>query len=207
MRRISVIFAFGLAIRIHAEGALEKLSDKLVTQVIDSMCAAPLKALAQHQADLDDVALGMPADVSRSLHYGGNSVKKGPLLHLCALSPFAAASRNQLSLTQGPRGAVEARAKKKGSLLSSRAQQEVDYGNNWYEQTRNAAKISNTKQYMKEWREANRNDRRDLYTDQWDGDEYKGSPFNILTFLIVVAVGTPAIGIWFALSSYGTVWG
>lgn len=50
-------------------------------------------------------------------------------------------------------------------------------------------------------------DRPDLYTDKWDGSEYKGSAFNVLNIILVVSVLVPLLGIGFALWSYGTVWG
>lgn len=50
-------------------------------------------------------------------------------------------------------------------------------------------------------------DRKDLYTDNWDGSEYKGSPFNILNIILVVSVLTPLAGIIFAYFTYGKLWG
>lgn len=45
------------------------------------------------------------------------------------------------------------------------------------------------------------------YTNNWDGSEYKGSQFNILTLLAVLFVLTPVAGLAFAKLTYGTLWG
>ena len=57
------------------------------------------------------------------------------------------------------------------------------------------------------WEANNGKERKDLYTDNWDGSEYKGSGFNILTLLIALSVLVPAAGLAFAYWSYGTLWG
>lgn len=62
------------------------------------------------------------------------------------------------------------------------------------------------------WREANwaannGRERKDLYTDNWDGSEYKGSPFNILSLLAFLFVATPIAGLVFAYFTYGELWG
>lgn len=61
-------------------------------------------------------------------------------------------------------------------------------------------------------REANRRanngrDREDLYTDNWDGDVYKGNKVNVLSVLVAISVLAPLVGIIFALQTYGTLWG
>lgn len=71
---------------------------------------------------------------------------------------------------------------------------------NWFEETRNAA--SQTKRPK-----SNNVDRSDLYTDNWDGDVYKGSGVNILTVLIGFTVGVPIIGLIFAYFTFGEYWG
>jgi hypothetical protein len=43
--------------------------------------------------------------------------------------------------------------------------------------------------------------------DNWDGSEYKGSPFNILTLLGLLFVLVPVAGLAFAYQSYGVLWG
>jgi hypothetical protein len=45
------------------------------------------------------------------------------------------------------------------------------------------------------------------YTDNWDGSEYKGSPFNILTLLAFLFLAVPVAGLLFAKLTYGTLWG
>lgn len=62
-------------------------------------------------------------------------------------------------------------------------EQEVTYGNGWYDATRNAAKrdrVTSTRTKLAEYRSANDRanngkERKDLYSDNWDGDEYKGT--------------------------------
>ncbi len=79
----------------------------------------------------------------------------------------------------------------------------------------------------------NGKERKDLYSDNWDGDVYKGawwrarqqargarlkwraahalpcagSGFNILNLLVLLFVLTPVLGLGFAFWSYGTLWG
>ena len=83
----------------------------------------------------------------------------------------------------------------------------------------------------------NGKERKDLYSDNWDGDVYKGasrvarpfahlppphdtlcrkrahssmpagSGFNILTLVVTAFVLTPVLGLAFAYWSYGTLWG
>jgi hypothetical protein len=53
----------------------------------------------------------------------------------------------------------------------------------------------------------NGKERKDLYTDNWDGSEYKGSKFNILTLLAALFVLVPVLGLGFAYWSYGVLWG
>jgi hypothetical protein len=50
-------------------------------------------------------------------------------------------------------------------------------------------------------------DRKDLYTDNWDGSEYKGSKLNVLSVILIVSILTPLFGIIFAYLSYGRLWG
>lgn len=64
-----------------------------------------------------------------------------------------------------------------------------------------------------EWRrqanlEANNGkERKDLYTDNWDGDVYKGSKFNVLTVILLASVLAPLAGLIFAYQTYGVLWG
>jgi hypothetical protein len=89
----------------------------------------------------------------------------------------------------------------------------VEYGSDWYQQTREAAKPRRTPREEMEYRrqanlEANNGkDRKDLYTDNWDGDVYKGSPVNILSILIAVSLLVPVAGLVFAYQTYGVLWG
>jgi len=50
-------------------------------------------------------------------------------------------------------------------------------------------------------------DREDLYTDAWDGSEWKGSQFNVLNVILVVSVLVPLLGLAFAYWSFGKLWG
>jgi len=43
--------------------------------------------------------------------------------------------------------------------------------------------------------------------DNWDGSEYKGSRWNILTVLGLLFVLVPVAGLAFAYQSYGVLWG
>ncbi len=89
----------------------------------------------------------------------------------------------------------------------------VTYGRDWYSQTREAmnSKTSAREQlerYKRANREANNGrEREDLYTDNWDGDVYKGGNVNILSILIAVSILAPIAGLVFALQTYGTLWG
>ena len=46
-----------------------------------------------------------------------------------------------------------------------------------------------------------------LYSENWDGDYYIGSGFNIMTVLLLTAFLVPAGGLLFAWASYGSLWG
>jgi hypothetical protein len=88
----------------------------------------------------------------------------------------------------------------------------VTYGANWYEKTKKLGKRRSEREALDEWRFANARanngrERKDLYTDNWDGDQYKGSGFNILTLLAALFVLVPVGGLAFAYASYGTLWG
>jgi hypothetical protein len=91
--------------------------------------------------------------------------------------------------------------------------QQVSYGKDWYAQTRQASRQFRTTREEIEYRrqanlEANNGrERKDLYTDNWDGDVYKGSSFNILTVLAAITVLAPLLGLGFALQTYGVLWG
>lgn len=53
----------------------------------------------------------------------------------------------------------------------------------------------------------NGRERKDLYTDNWDGAEYKGSPWNILNLLLALSILAPIAGLIFAFQTYGILWG
>lgn len=50
-------------------------------------------------------------------------------------------------------------------------------------------------------------DRPDLYSDQWEGDQYIGSGWNELSVGLAIAIIVPVLGLVFALSTKGTLWG
>lgn len=89
----------------------------------------------------------------------------------------------------------------------------VTYGRDWYSQTREAMNSkTSAREQLERYREANREanngrEREDLYTDNWDGDVYKGGKVNILSVLIAVSILAPIAGLVFALQTYGTLWG
>ena len=87
------------------------------------------------------------------------------------------------------------------SVRSDRRTTETDTSErNWFEETRQAA--SQTRRPKSEYV-----DRSDLYTDNWDGDTYKGSGVNILTVLIGLSLGVPVIGLVIAYFTWGEYWG
>lgn len=53
----------------------------------------------------------------------------------------------------------------------------------------------------------NGKERKDLYTDNWDGDQYKGSSVNVLSVIAFVSIFTPLAGLVFAYFTYGVYWG
>ena len=89
----------------------------------------------------------------------------------------------------------------------------VEYGASWYETTRQASSPKRTvREELQRRRDANEaanngKDRKDLYTDNWEGSEYKGSQFNILNLLVALFVLVPVLGLAFAYLSYGDLWG
>ncbi|GIL73741.1 hypothetical protein Vretimale_5380 [Volvox reticuliferus] len=88
----------------------------------------------------------------------------------------------------------------------------LDYGNDWYKKTRELARPRTVREEIEYRRQANLianngKERKDLYTDNWDGSEYKGSPFNILTLVGALFILTPVAGLVFAYYTYGTLWG
>jgi len=45
------------------------------------------------------------------------------------------------------------------------------------------------------------------YSDNWEGDVYVGSNWNILTVILFISIAVPIAGLIFAYFSYGTLWG
>jgi len=79
----------------------------------------------------------------------------------------------------------------------------------WFQKT----KVQMTpREQLRRYKEANERanngrERKDLYSDNWQGDRYTGSGFNVLTALALIAVGVPAIGLLIAYLTYGDLWG
>jgi hypothetical protein len=90
---------------------------------------------------------------------------------------------------------------------------DVSYGRSWFEQTRDPTRGRTVAQEIERRRLANweangrKREREDLFTENWDGSEYKGSANNVLTWIIVAAVAAPVAGLVFAYCTYGTLWG
>lgn len=92
--------------------------------------------------------------------------------------------------------AVQRRKQGRATKLVTAKKQQVDYGEDWYSSTKNFGRtntIKNSKKYMDNYREANRlanngKERKDLYTDNWDGDVYKGRlPSNCDMLVLLIA--------------------
>lgn len=104
-------------------------------------------------------------------------------------------------------------AAKAGNRKDDNSTTTVTYGRDWYSQTRQAMDSrTSAREQLERYRRANREanngrEREDLYTDNWDGDVYKGGKVNILSVLIAVSILAPLAGLLFALQTYGTLWG
>eukprot|EP00891_Asterochloris_glomerata_P002084 jgi/Astpho2/2084/Aster-00571 len=61
--------------------------------------------------------------------------------------------------------------------------------------------------YLSSWRCLLCSERKDLYTDAWAGDKWKGSKFNILSLVVILFLLTPVAGLVFAYVTYGSLWG
>lgn len=46
-----------------------------------------------------------------------------------------------------------------------------------------------------------------LNSDNWQGDEYVGSRWNILSLMMGLIIAIPVAGLLFAWATYGTLWG
>lgn len=85
----------------------------------------------------------------------------------------------------------------------------VKYGSDWYAATREASRPSTVREDLARRRAVNDvayRDRR-LNSDAWEGSEYKGGRWNILTFLAALFVLVPVLGLAFAYQTYGVLWG
>jgi hypothetical protein len=120
---------------------------------------------------------------------------------------------------RGPRrplAAPPAAGKQTGTTTTTTTKQQqpaqrraVQYGSDWYAATREASRPATVREEIarrKAVNEVTYRDRR-LNSDAWEGSEYKGSPFNILTFLAGLFVLVPVVGLAFAYNTYGVLWG
>lgn len=85
----------------------------------------------------------------------------------------------------------------------------VKYGADWYAATREASRPSTVREDLARRRAVNDvayRDRR-LNSDAWEGSEYKGGRWNILTLLAALFVLVPVLGLAFAFQTYGVLWG
>ncbi|KAF8058884.1 hypothetical protein HT031_005452 [Scenedesmus sp. PABB004] len=100
-------------------------------------------------------------------------------------------------------------AKQQGKQRAQRAQ--VEYGAGWYEATRQAP-ARTVREEIAYRKEANRlanngRERKDLYTEAWDGSEWKGGNVNVLTVIAAISVLVPLLGLAFAFFTFGELWG
>eukprot|EP00746_Dinoflagellata_sp_MGD_P001532 gnl/MRDRNA2_/MRDRNA2_102903_c0_seq1.p1 gnl/MRDRNA2_/MRDRNA2_102903_c0~~gnl/MRDRNA2_/MRDRNA2_102903_c0_seq1.p1 ORF type:complete len:225 (+),score=43.53 gnl/MRDRNA2_/MRDRNA2_102903_c0_seq1:96-770(+) len=188
---------------------VDKLADKLAGRVQGTLDA--MRTDARTHAQIAGQAMYLIDKVVSKL---GNSfldqiIKTIPLM----IPDLQNATLGQLLVhsSKGMAPLLSHQRPDRGVQVQAKQKQDVEYGQDWYSQTRNAIKKQNTRSgqqaYLDAWREANKNDRRDLYTEKWDGDEYKGSPFNILNVLIFLFIATPVFGLIFAQATYGKLWG
>ena len=70
----------------------------------------------------------------------------------------------------------------------------------WFEETRRAAEVQQRPK-------SKTIDRPDLYSNNWDGDQYTGDGLNMLTVLIGLSIGVPVVGLTFAYFTFGVLWG
>ncbi|KAK9805148.1 hypothetical protein WJX72_001994 [[Myrmecia] bisecta] len=137
-----------------------------------------------------------------------------PLLYSCCSN---LSWRRQTNVTGGGisfqfRPGHERRSTRLQAKRDADSERSVSYGRDWYKQTRELSQPRTVREELERRRKANLEanngrERKDLYTDAWDGDKYKGSRFNILTLLALLFVLTPVAGLAFAYFTYGTLWG
>lgn len=97
----------------------------------------------------------------------------------------------------------------KAPAAKQQQQRAVQYGSDWYASTREASRPSTVREEIARRKAVNDvayRDRR-LNSDAWEGSEYKGSRWNILTFLAALFVLVPVVGLGFAYQTYGVLWG
>lgn len=182
-----------------AKDVMDKSVDKLIDKLVDKLVN---KALPLSQANVDKTMLATP----------GKLAMPSPM-SLRPLPSFVSANRLRGKLNIGRHTKVAAAKEDLRKAMGLKKEDEIEYGENWYSATRKAIKeTSSNSKYMDRWRKANYEanngmDRKDLYTDAWAGDEYQGSKFNILTLLGGLFVLVPVLGIAFALSTKGVLWG
>lgn len=125
-------------------------------------------------------------------------------------TPGAAAAGASTRARSGRLRPGGAAARSAGRCGAKKREEGVGYGANWYEQTRagGTARRRTDRQILEAWKKANvGKDRRDLVSDNWDGDVYRGSGFNILNLLVLLFFLVPAVGILVAYKGYGVWWG
>lgn len=102
--------------------------------------------------------------------------------------------------------------KKPAAKPASGKKSELTYGADWYTKTRELSRPRTVREEIEYRRQANLAannglERKDLYTANWAGSEYRGSRWNILTLVGALFVLTPVAGLVFAYVTYGTLWG
>ena len=90
----------------------------------------------------------------------------------------------------------------------------IDYGVDWYAKTKGKAvtKGRTPRQEMERRREANQRanngqERKDLYTENWNGSEWNGGGDSFWITVGALFIITPIVGLLFAYKSYGVLWG
>jgi hypothetical protein len=144
-------------------------------------------------------ALASSTPTSAGLHRStsGSAASASPLRR-AALLPPPSAGRERATTTTTTKNAS-----------SSSKPRVVNYGADWYAATREASRPSNVREELARRKAANEVTYRDrrLNSDAWEGSEYRGSRWNILTLLAALFVLVPVLGLAFAYQTYGVLWG
>ncbi|KAG2493599.1 hypothetical protein HYH03_008117 [Edaphochlamys debaryana] len=128
-------------------------------------------------------------------------------LQRCSAAPSARAGARRASVVVVAAQKPNAKGGKKAPT------QTLQYGDDWYKRTRELANSPRTVREEIEYRRManlianNGKERKDLYTENWAGSEYRGSPWNIGTLVAALFVLTPVAGLLFAWFGYGIYWG